>query len=63
MLAYSQTILATTNHNSGKGSIRWMAYELLASEEDEVKHTKESDMWAYGMVIYVRQAITSIISL
>lgn len=40
-----------------------MAYELLNAEyeiygdqlEDcEVKHTKASDMWAFGMVIYVR---------
>lgn len=50
----------------GGGSIRWMAYEflkpapnsigenMLLGEEhgSVVRHTKETDMWAFGMVIY-----------
>ena len=39
-----------------KGSIRWMAPELLMySEEEPVKApTKSSDVWAFGMTVYVR---------
>lgn len=38
-----------------KGSIRWMSVELLhACDQGTVPlHTKESDVWAYGMLIYV----------
>lgn len=78
MTSYSQTILATSSHNTIRGSARWMAYELLTQEtgtEDSsqscllkgpespgptsytessiVTHTKASDIWAFGMVIYV----------
>ena len=52
MITYSQTFMASAMNGSIKRSLRWMAYELL-SREDEAKHTKESDMWAYGMTIYV----------
>ncbi len=43
-----------------RGSVRWMAIELLsigADESDTIYPTlqsKESDVWAYGMVLYVR---------
>ena len=75
ILSYSQTIFASTPRESAKGSLRWMAYELLQMDSDtfeakaligertcdviqsemgqQVVHTKESDMWAFGMVIYV----------
>lgn len=79
MISYSQTILATTSHNSLRGSARWMAYELVIQEmgigdEDNdlessgsgspeakystqksgsMAHTKASDVWAFGMIIYV----------
>lgn len=36
------------------GTTRWMAPELLRGDEDEAQKTKESDMWAFGMIIYVR---------
>ncbi|KLO16202.1 kinase-like protein, partial [Schizopora paradoxa] len=36
-----------SNHSSG--SFRWAAKELLG---DGACHTKETDVWAYGMVIY-----------
>lgn len=50
---------------SVKGSTRWMAAELLRPDllSDEVDggfqgetafHTKETDVWAYGMTLYVR---------
>ena len=41
---------------SYEGSIRWMARELinaLMSGSDHLVHTKESDVWAFGMVLYV----------
>ena len=41
---------------SYEGSIRWMARELirtLMSESSHLVHTKESDVWAFGMVVYV----------
>ena len=53
MLSYSQTIMATTEHGSVKGTVRWMAFELFGLDDDHVEHTKASDMWAYGMIIYV----------
>ncbi|KAI5116779.1 hypothetical protein M0805_008734 [Coniferiporia weirii] len=34
------------------GTIRWMAYELLAETEKYTKHTKETDVWAFGMTVY-----------
>ena len=41
-----------------KGSVRWMAVELIVPLfEDEDSgyefHTKETDIWAFGMIIYV----------
>ena len=42
-----------------KGCYRWMAIELISSAEAEQgdgnrqPYTKESDVWAFGMVTYV----------
>ena len=34
--------------------VRWIAPEVLSSEEGEREvHTKASDVWAFGMVLYV----------
>ena len=43
---------AETATNANKGSLRWQARELLM--ETVAHHTKESDIWAFGMVVYVR---------
>lgn len=55
----SSTANTTT---SVKGSARWMAVELLDPTANETvdigNHTKQSDVWAYGMVIYVRIILT-----
>ena len=44
--------------NSFKGSLRWMAIELLCpgniGTEKNPRHSKATDVWAYGMVLYVR---------
>ena len=45
-----------TAEASYEGSIRWMAKELiraLRSGLGHLVHTKESDIWAFGMVVYV----------
>ena len=41
---------------SYEGSIRWMSSELiraLMSGSGRPVHTKKSDVWAFGMVLYV----------
>ena len=58
LLVNSKTVIGTT---SLKGVMRWMAPELIEpDEEDEMEdrtrhacHTKATDVWAFGMVIYV----------
>ncbi|KAH8116148.1 kinase-like protein, partial [Phellopilus nigrolimitatus] len=54
MLASSQTIHGCTTLGGGvKGSARWMAIELLFSPDgSDPKHSKKSDIWAYGMTVY-----------
>ena len=48
MILSSQTLTSTTG--GVKGSLRWMAPELLTGA---TKHTAETDVWAFGMTIYV----------
>ena len=39
----------------GMGSLRWMAPELLMPEGGSFAcHTTATDVWAFGMTIYVR---------
>ncbi|KAI5116312.1 hypothetical protein M0805_009156 [Coniferiporia weirii] len=42
----------TTLPHEQSGAIRWMAYELITESEKYTKHTKESDVWAFGMTVY-----------
>ncbi|KAI5116311.1 hypothetical protein M0805_009155 [Coniferiporia weirii] len=42
----------TTHPNGPAGTVRWMAYELINEAEKYTKHTKESDVWAFGMTVY-----------
>ena len=40
-----------------KGNTRWMAPELFSLDEsvsEHPAHTKQTDVWAFGMVVYVR---------
>lgn len=62
MLDSSQSLFNSTTHGGDiKGSTRWMAIELLnAIEGKEPKHSKETDVWAYGMTLYVRISFKSI---
>ena len=41
---------------SATGTVRWMAVELFAvrpDDDDSPVHTEATDIWAFGMVIYV----------
>ena len=54
MMSATQTLMASNNSDGGlKGTVRWMAIELFDIEEGEAGHSKASDMWAYGMTVYV----------
>ena len=35
-----------------KGTVRWLAYELILGIGSN-EHSKETDIWAFGMTIYV----------
>lgn len=53
MLIATSTLETATK--AEKGTLRWQAPELLMSEEGSAEdhHTKESDIWALGMVYLV----------
>ena len=56
-LNYTRSFLKTSTHDTVKGSAHWIAYELLEfleNDDAEVVCTKASDIWAFGMVVYVR---------
>lgn len=58
------TTTAETATAANKGSLRWQARELLADEAplDELSvmhHTKESDVWAFGMTCLVHFSFLS----
>lgn len=53
MTYYSQERLLTSTRD-GRGTVLFMAPELFGIEADtEIMPTPASDMWAYGMIIYV----------
>lgn len=65
---YSHEIFNNIEEGSSpKGTINWMAYELLEFIEGEMEDettatcaslcTKETDMWSFGMVVYVRPSL------
>ncbi len=45
---------ATTTSALTKGTVRWMAKELFVPGNPSPKHDEKSDIWAFGMVVYVR---------
>ncbi|THH07806.1 hypothetical protein EW145_g3134 [Phellinidium pouzarii] len=53
MLAASQTIGATSTQTNGvRGSVRWMAPELILPSESPIFHSMQTDIWAFGMTVY-----------
>ena len=54
LLVNSKTVIGTT---ALRGVMRWMAPELIEPEEEietvHACHTKATDVWAFGMVVYV----------
>lgn len=62
----TSALAATLNPSGTKGSSRWMAMELFDFEYelDAVKTPdKESDVWSFGMVVYVRITSSRIVTL
>jgi serine/threonine protein kinase len=67
LLVNNRTVAGTKKM---KGNVRWMAIELMKEQpvpptdnSDNAPHnfhTKESDIWAFGMVIYVRSDIFAV---
>ena len=55
LISSTQTVETATA--AGKGSLRWQARELLADDgfqqDGAVHHSKESDIWAFGMTCLV----------
>ncbi|KAI5119303.1 hypothetical protein M0805_008218 [Coniferiporia weirii] len=53
MLAASQTFGGASTQTGGiRGSVRWMAIELLVISDPPAKHSTQSDIWAFGMTVY-----------
>jgi len=53
-LAHSQATMTTETTSLAKGTVRWMAKELFTPPDGaSPKHDEHTDMWAFGMVIYV----------
>ena len=53
------TLSAGYTTDSTRGSTRWQAYELFDIGEDGTKspqHTVMTDIWAFGMTVYVRES-------
>lgn len=57
---YTLTILKTTTYHQLKGTVNWMAPEVVecftqatAGDLKEIRLDTKSDMWAFGMAIYV----------
>ena len=57
LIVASQSSLWQTTADSLKGSIRWLAIEFLKPGKLQYRHTKETDIWAFGMTIYVSKHI------
>ena len=46
--------LMSSSQDSPRGTTRWMACELVKDVKFCAPCTEASDMWAFGMTIYVR---------
>lgn len=57
IMAASMSGMCKTSARSNKGTVRWTAIELFAYSEEPATEssiaTEKSDVWAFGMVVYV----------
>lgn len=56
MDSYSYSFLMTsqTSQDQTKGTLPWLAYEIVAGTgTEDTPYTKASDMWAFGMIVLV----------
>lgn len=51
LLTFSDTFTKTTG--GVKSTVRWTAVELFGLDSELQVFTKEADVWAFGMLIYV----------
>ncbi len=54
-VSLTSLFLAVTTSHGSKRSWRWMAKELF--QNNDARHCVATDMWAFGMVIFVRLQI------
>ena len=59
MVVASQSSLWQTTSGSLKGTIPWLAIEFLKPGKLQYRHTKETDVWAFGMTIFVSKHIVT----
>lgn len=52
MAVYTQSALKSTTQANFAGSLNWAAPEFF-DDAEVVKHATETDVWAFGMVVYV----------
>ena len=57
MTSYTQSFMNTTTDASFKGSLYWAAPEFFKEGVTGVQHSMETDVWAFGMTVYVRVII------
>lgn len=58
VLAASQTLASSTG-GSLRGSVRWMAIELLTVNGPPPVHTIYTDIWAFGMTVHVSTPVSA----
>lgn len=60
-MEYTIKFLKTSDHARNKGTAPWTAYELVKFVSHPTKAkivcTEASDVWAFGMVLYVRHGL------
>lgn len=45
--------------SSRKGTTRWLAFEIITGMPCQSNYSKEADVWAFGMTVYVSQSLFS----
>ncbi|EJD06479.1 kinase-like protein [Fomitiporia mediterranea MF3/22] len=53
----SQSLAHLTTGNGMTGTAHYLSYELIAYSATYSEHSKESDVWAFGMTVYVSNLV------